>query len=994
MLRSSKGSIRVDWLLRWILIWILGVGVTASGTKTWAAPAPDLEVVVGSTGVLSQWQVLGPFRLPARGPGRGRGQVTKVPRLSLLPKGLVGGVAELDPGRAVTVRERRRSRSQTWRLVTGNEPIMDLRRGLRLKGYQRYRVAFLGLVIHAAKPSRAYLSVGHDDGLAVWLNGRRVFASLASQSYRRDQRLLALDLVKGRNRLVLHLAHSRGRWRVQTRLTGATHRPLGHGAAARRMRLLLPGPGPSAKRFNVQAAKALNVGLGRTFTPSRLTFDLTVTAPGGVVLPPGGHLTLSYGIAWQRGRRHKGLFPVRVDLRRVAERGRKVALSPRSLALGRRAARWLVVYSPGARAVWHRLWRADRACVRLTSAAKDLTTARKRTPPPPAASLASVAYHLKDLRRLILGGDTDATYLARRLRTVARWAAALAKGTDPFPRLHGRIVKAYRSRLNGSLQPYSLYVPPGHRRRRSWPLYVMLHGMNCNHRKGLHQMLGTWMPKESALPWWRFVRRPPPAKVYPRALVLSPQAFGNSFYRHAGEVAVHRAIAEVVRHYRVDPQRVILVGHSMGGTGVLDLGLRAPHRFAGMVSLAGYPSRWIHGDIRRGPLRSWEKHQAKRYSPQYWVENGRHLPLIAVHGSKDGPYKSKGVVRAYKRLRYKADLKLFEFGHSVWRKYLDRGQVFTDTAAWRTPKRPGRVSFATTGLRWNRAHWVRMDARPRSDAWSRVDARMGAGSLRVKTQNLDQLTLLLDRAPVRRRKTLGLRIDQTKMTVPGRGMVTVHRKGGVWHLGARPAGTGLRKRPGLEGPMEDLYHGPVLVVFGTGSPRQRAALERVARRLTTPGGASIRYPMKADTRVTAADRRRYHLVLVGGANVNRETARYAKRLPIRITARGVTLGRCRFTGPDLGVKFVYPNPDVSGRYLLVIAGTTARGVLRQHLVPRYLPDFVVYDASMERTGSARILGPNRRYLAAGTFDRRWRLPANPCPPSPGRRRSAAPPRRP
>jgi hypothetical protein len=51
-------------------------------------------------------------------------------------------------------------------------------------------------------------------------------------------------------------------------------------------------------------------------------------------------------------------------------------------------------------------------------------------------------------------------------------------------------------------------------------------------------------------------------------------------------------------------------------------------------------------------------------------------------------------------------------------------------------------------------------------------------------------------------------------------------------------------------------------------------------------------------------------------------------------------------------------------------------VLRQHLVPHYLPDFVVYDETISISGGLRVLGPGRRYLAAGFFDNRWRLPAD------------------
>jgi hypothetical protein len=173
--------------------------------------------------------------------------------------------------------------------------------------------------------------------------------------------------------------------------------------------------------------------------------------------------------------------------------------------------------------------------------------------------------------------------------------------------------------------------------------------------------------------------------------------------------------------------------------------------------------------------------------------------------------------------------------------------------------------------------------------------------------------------------------------------------------------------------MEDFHYGSVLVVFGTKDPAQRAALERVARRLRHFRWGTVRYPIKADTAVTPQDRRQHSLLLVGGPQANHETARYAKKLPIRVSAREVRVGRRRFRGPEVGVRFILPNPQHPDRYLLVVAGTTARGVLRQHLLPWYLPDYVVYDQRIENKRGFRVLGSGRRYLAAGYFNNRWRL---------------------
>ncbi|MFH2006572.1 MAG: alpha/beta fold hydrolase [bacterium] len=950
---------------RWALGMLVGCLVPS---VTHAAPVPtpgDVEVVTGRSGVLAQWLAVGPIRLPRH----------RVPieRLRQPLTGIVGGVSSIRPGRPVRVRAQGRERALPWRLVPQAQGQVDLRALLSMKPFHRYRAAFLGLVIEAPGNVTAHLTVGHDDGLAVWLNGRQVFADLTQRSYRFDQRLVPLPLVKGRNRLVLQLTHGLGRWRIQTRLTGPNHLPLVRSRA--RLRLLLPGAAAAGIR---RVAAPLRIGLRRRVRAMGLELALYADAPAGALLPPGGRVGLQLipgrGSGAPTGRHV-------LDVRRLAARGWTLALSAALLRRGRGEARWLSLRLGNVETRRLQVWRAPRLCKGL-AAAEALLRGVKPGASVPESSLSSVAYQLQDLRRLLEAGDLDAGYLSRRLRTVARWARALSQGTDPFPALRGRIVKAYLSPLDGSYQPYSLYVPAGYSRRRSWPLYVMLHGMSCSHRQGLSQMLGTWMAEadEAKTPWWRYLRRPPSARVRPRALVLAPEAFGNSFYRHAGEVGVHRAIAEVVKHYRVDPRRVILVGHSMGGTGVLDLGLRAPHRFAGMVSLAGYPSRWIHDEIRRGPLQAWERIQAQRYSPQFWVANGRTLPLIAVHGTQDGPHKSQGLVQTYKRHRQRAALKLFELGHSVWRLYLDKGQVYQDTAAWITPARPKRVQFQTTSLRWNRSFWIQLDDRPQSGAWSRVSARVRQGNrVLLETINVDQLTLLLDRSPLKRQRPVTLVLDKQRLTVPWRGSLTVHRWRSAWRPGPRPSRpSGLRKTPGLAGPMDDLHHGAALVVYGTLDKAQEPALRRVALRLRGHGGASVRYPVKADHLVTAADRKRYHLILVGGPHANRETARYAKRLPIRVSRLAVELGRCRFAGADVGVRFIHPNPDAAGRYLLVVAGTTALGVLRQHLVPRYLPDYVVYDRTISRTQGHRVLGPHRKFLAAGYFDRRWRLPAGAC----------------
>lgn len=941
-----------------------------------AAPAPvspvvlpalkGREVVVGSSGLLGQWLVMGPL-LAAPTPAQ---------------------LKSLRPGVPLGVKLGRRQQMARWRILQSRSARLNLRTRFRLRKKQTPRSALLGLVLHTNRAQTVYLHLGHDDGLEVWLNGRRRLRMAGARTYEGDQRLLPLGLRKGKNHLVLALAWSKRSWRFRARLTGADHRPLGTGASRSTIRLELPehraGARTRRQRRANRGLRALQLGLRRKVTSKGLRYRLRVRAPAGLLLPGPGNKATTVIV------RANGTPKPRrthVDLRKVAREGLVVALpSPTPT----RRVRFVTVSVSG----WgvRRFWlpRAAALCKQLARADQHLAVARaKGFLSMPRASVDSVAFHLRDLRRLLERGENDWAYLRKRLGVAARWARGLRSGKDPFPRLRGRIVKAYRSTQDGSLQPYSLYVPAGYSRRRNrrrkWPLYVMLHGITSTHRKGVNQMLGVWKPLTDRTPWWKYLRRPGPIKLHPKALIVAPQSFGPAMYWHMGEVDVFRVIEEVRRHYRVDPSRVILVGHSMGGTGVLDVGLHRPHQFAGMVSIAGYPSRWIHDEVSKGKLKPWERLQAQRYSPVFWAKNGRHLGLIAVHGTMDGPQKSRMIVRAFRKLGYPASLKIYPYGHAVYRLYLNRGQVYRATRRWRTPTAPKRVTFRSTRLRWNRAHWIRLDSRPHANRWSEVDGRVvGDNTLTVTTKNVDQLTLLpnakmlpkvVSSAPLR------VTLDGDRLTVPRRASLTFHRRGAHWRLGPRKAPTGLHKRRLLEGPMEDLHYGPVLVVYGTKDPKQRAALKRVARRLRRFRWGTVRYPLKADTSVTASDRRRYSLLLVGGPHANHETARYNKQLPIQISPRSVRVGRRRFRGPEVGVRFIVPNPKHPKRYLLVVAGTTARGVLRQHLLPWYLPDYVVYDQTLENKRGFRVLGATRRYLAAGTFNNRWRVPRRARTPS-------------
>jgi hypothetical protein len=191
-----------------------------------------------------------------------------------------------------------------------------------------------------------------------------------------------------------------------------------------------------------------------------------------------------------------------------------------------------------------------------------------------------------------------------------------------------------------------------------------------------------------------------------------------------------------------------------------------------------------------------------------------------------------------------------------------------------------------------------------------------------------------------------------------------------------------RKRRGVSGPMADVLHGPVAIVVGTLEPAHRDANRLVAEHLATLGGsADVHYPIFEDGKVSADELRGRSVILVGGPSTNGLTRAVAGELPVRFESAAIAVGTRRFEGADVAVSFVAPAPrslpgdegPLAPRYVVVHAGLSPKGTLAARFLPRYLPDWVVYDVGLV-TMSGGLLFESRPVRGGGFFGERWEAP--------------------
>lgn len=167
----------------------------------------------------------------------------------------------------------------------------------------------------------------------------------------------------------------------------------------------------------------------------------------------------------------------------------------------------------------------------------------------------------------------------------------------------GRHEVTFTSSWDASTQPYQLFIPKSAppRDTRGRPLLVVLHGRGVDHHAWFNL---TPILKHAESRGW---------------LVTAPYARGNVFYRGPAERDVLDVVADVARAHKVDPARIHLAGHSMGGWGTFWIGLRNPQVFASMAPMSG----WAPFDLLPNA----------RMVPPFIVHD-EHDPIVPVDNSR------------------------------------------------------------------------------------------------------------------------------------------------------------------------------------------------------------------------------------------------------------------------------------------------------------------------------------------------------------------------
>lgn len=565
-----------------------------------------------------------------------------------------------------------------------------------------------------------------------------------------------------------------------------------------------------------------------------------------------------------------------------------------------------------------------------------------------------------------------------QLRTGLERADALLKDNHPWTTQTGQVIRGYRSRIDGSVQPYGVSIPKDYDFKKPIRLDFWCHG------------------RGETLSEVNFIQscQNPPQFATEKAIVLSLYGRYCCANKLAGEVDCFEALEHAKKDYKIDENRLVMRGFSMGGAAAWHFAAHYPSMWCAAAPGAGFSETpdflkvFQNEDVSKIP--AWEKKLWHMYDCTDYALNFYNLPTVAYSGEIDKQKQAADIMAVAMK---KEGL---ELNHIIGPK---TGHTYEKGAKLELIKQidaiaekgrnlvPEKIKFVTYTLKYHSCDWIYLTGLEEHWTRAQVDAELiGTDAIRVTTANVSGLVINL---PSKVGKDRQLTIDGQRYTGSvlgfgepgGDSFVTsfrLEKKDGKWVF-AEPRVLSDRKGLGLHGPIDDAFLGRFLMVRPTGKPLNektgqwvKAEMEHAIShwRQQFRGDALV----KDDKDVTENDINSANLILWGDPSSNAILKKIADKLPVKWDGDKLMLGDETFNASTHMPLVIYPNPLCKGisphKYIVLNSGFTFREydyLNNARQIPK-LPDWAIVDITTP---------PNSRYpgkiVAADFFDEQWKL---------------------
>jgi dienelactone hydrolase len=550
-------------------------------------------------------------------------------------------------------------------------------------------------------------------------------------------------------------------------------------------------------------------------------------------------------------------------------------------------------------------------------------------------------------------------------------AKSLADKQAPWATQKGEVVRGYISKIDGSVQPYGVTIPDNYSADGdAFDLSLWFHGR------------GETLGEVSFIAGGKGFAGSMPAMK--NTIMLYPYGRYCNAFKFAGEVDVLEALADAKKKYRINNNGLFDRGFSMGGAAAWQFAVHYPDMWlaanpgAGFAETVDFMDKFGHEKLHP----TWyERKLWHLYDCTDYASNLSNLPLYAYNGDKDPQQQAADIMEVAMK---KEGLTLnrtwgINMGHGYTKpaaKTIDSLLAIAQTNGKNPP--PAEIHFTTYTLKYNSMYWVLVDAMGTEWEKARVDGSISGNTITLKTQNVTQVSIVMNQLPkhfaVGDKLTLVIDNDATELKILADNDTLVsHKEGSKW-VGGVVTYPQLLKRHDLQGPIDDAFMSPFIIVKPSGSSKNtlfdkwsKAEMNRFIEqwRMQFRGDPVV----KMDNEIATADMAS-NLILFGDVQSNKLIAKLNARLPIKWTANNIQAGTATYTAKDHGLIMIYPNPLNPKHYIVLNSGFTFRedAYLNNSKQIPMLPDWAVVDLNIPPD----FVHPGK-VEDAGFFDERWEV---------------------
>lgn len=439
------------------------------------------------------------------------------------------------------------------------------------------------------------------------------------------------------------------------------------------------------------------------------------------------------------------------------------------------------------------------------------------------------------------------------------------------------------------------------------------------------------------------------------------------------------------KRLNIDPRRVYLTGHSMGGHGTWHIGVTYPDRFAAIGPSAGWISMSSYAGARRAdnpdPVTELVQRAASPSDTLALKRNYAMHGVYVLHGDKDDNVPVAQARTMRRQLgEFHPDFVYHEqpgAGHWWGNACVDWPPMIEFFQQRTLPERRDvrEVDFTTASPGISAScHWLSIEAQDKPMKPSSVHLQFDPQTRRFSGTTENVARAALDLGHLSPGEPIQVEFDKQKLDnvawPTGESRLWFGRDQDKWSVIAKPDPT--QKGPHRYGPFREAFGNRMVFVYGTaGTPDENAwSLAKArydAETFWYRGNGSI--DVVADSVFNADADRERNVVVYGNADTNRVWNKLLGDSPVQIGNGGGRIGDREISGDDLACLFVRPRPGSDRALVGVVSGTGAAGMRLTDRIPYFvsgiaLPDCVVVAPSVLVSGNA---GPR----AAGYFGLDW-----------------------